>query len=90
MRCDQKSEVIKRDAESALEQAQLKRSAAQADSAAARETFNNWLSTRRATQPQLDAAHGAKGGAFFVLRAARQATHGNTPRTVDRRGAQPN
>lgn len=38
------------DADSALEQAQLKRRAAQADSAAARETFNNWLSTRHATQ----------------------------------------
>jgi len=38
------------DAQSALEQAQLKRRAAQADSAAARETFNNWLSTRHATQ----------------------------------------
>lgn len=45
-----KSEVAERDAGSALEQAQLKRRAAQADSAAARETFNNWLSTRRATQ----------------------------------------
>ena len=38
------------DAQAALEQAQLKRRAAQADSAAARETFNNWLSTRHATQ----------------------------------------
>jgi predicted RNA-binding Zn-ribbon protein involved in translation (DUF1610 family) len=38
------------DAQTALEQAQLKRRAAQADSAAARETFNNWLSTRHATQ----------------------------------------
>ncbi|MGH8848920.1 MAG: serine endopeptidase, partial [Polaromonas sp.] len=38
------------EADSALEQAQLKRRAAQADSAAARETFNNWLSTRHATQ----------------------------------------
>ncbi len=38
------------DADTALEQAQLKRRAAQADSAAARETFNNWLSTRHATQ----------------------------------------
>ncbi len=45
-----KSEVTERDAESALEQAQLKSQVAQADSAAARETFNNWLSTRRATQ----------------------------------------
>lgn len=38
------------DAQTALEQAQLKRRVAQADSAAARETFNNWLSTRHATQ----------------------------------------
>jgi ribosomal protein S20/predicted RNA-binding Zn-ribbon protein involved in translation (DUF1610 family) len=38
------------DADAALEQAQLKRRVAQADTAAARETFNNWLSTRRATQ----------------------------------------
>ena len=37
-------------ADAALEQAQLKRKAAQADSAAARETFDNWLATRRATQ----------------------------------------
>ncbi len=45
-----KSEAAERVAKSALEQAELKRSAAQADSAAARETFNNWLSTRRVTQ----------------------------------------
>jgi hypothetical protein len=38
------------DADSALEQAQLKRRIAQADTVAARETFGNWLSTRRATQ----------------------------------------
>ncbi|MDQ3059374.1 MAG: serine endopeptidase [Pseudomonadota bacterium] len=38
------------EADAALEQAQLKRRIAQADTAAARETFNNWLSTRRATQ----------------------------------------
>ena len=45
-----KSEVTERDAESALEQAQLKSQVAQADSVAARETFKNWLSTRQATQ----------------------------------------
>ena len=39
-----------RDAGSALEQAQLKRRVVQDDSAAARETFNNWVATRRATQ----------------------------------------
>ncbi|MDO8768379.1 MAG: zinc ribbon domain-containing protein [Burkholderiaceae bacterium] len=44
------SENAARDANSALEQAQLKRSAARADSAAARETFNNWLATRHVTQ----------------------------------------
>ncbi len=44
------AERAEQDAQTALEQAQLKRRAAQADAAAARETFNNWLSTRRATQ----------------------------------------
>ena len=38
------------EADDALAQAQLKRQVAQADSMAARETFSNWLSTRRATQ----------------------------------------
>ena len=45
-----KSEVTEREAESALEQAQPKSNVTQADSAAARETFDNWLSTRKATQ----------------------------------------
>jgi hypothetical protein len=39
-----------RDADEALQQAQLKLKSARADSAAARETFNNWLATRSATQ----------------------------------------
>jgi hypothetical protein len=38
------------DADSALQQAQLKLRSARADSAAARETFNNWIATRGATQ----------------------------------------
>ena len=38
------------DAREALEQAQLKLKIAQADSQAARETFGNWLATRRATE----------------------------------------
>ena len=38
------------EADDALAQAQLKRQVAQADTRAARETFNNWLATRRATQ----------------------------------------
>ena len=45
-----KSETDAETAETALEQAQLKQTAASTDSAAARETFNNWLATRRATQ----------------------------------------
>ena len=44
------AEQVGQDADAALAQAQLKRSAAQADSAAARDTFNNWLATRQATQ----------------------------------------
>ncbi len=44
------AERAEQDANAALQQAQLKQRAARADSAAARETFNNWLSTRRATQ----------------------------------------
>ena len=44
------AELADRNASTALEQAQLKRQVAQADTASARETFNNWLSTRRATQ----------------------------------------
>ena len=44
------TERAEQDADAALEQAQLKRRVAQADTTAARETFNNWLATRRATQ----------------------------------------
>lgn len=44
------AERAAQEAGDALAQAQLKRQVAQADSAAARETFSNWLSTRRATQ----------------------------------------
>ena len=44
------SDQAVQEAEAALEQAQLKRRIAQADTAAARETFNNWLATRRATE----------------------------------------
>lgn len=45
-----KAGLAARDAETLLGQVQLKRQVAEADSAAARETFNNWLATRGATQ----------------------------------------
>jgi hypothetical protein len=44
------SNRTERDADEALQQAQLKLKSARADSAAARETFNNWIATRGATQ----------------------------------------
>ena len=45
-----------KDANETLEQAQLKLKIAQADNQAARETFSNWLATRRATaRPEQDA-----------------------------------
>ena len=44
------TERAEQDADAALAQAQLKRRVAQADTTAARETFNNWLATRHATQ----------------------------------------
>ncbi|MBX7229274.1 MAG: serine endopeptidase [Burkholderiaceae bacterium] len=44
------AELTEQDAREALEQEQLKHRTAQADFAAARETFNNWLATRKATQ----------------------------------------
>lgn len=44
-----------RDAQSALDQAQLRHQAAQANQRAARDTFGNWLNTRQATQrPEQD------------------------------------
>ena len=69
------AEVAERDANSALEQAQLKRNAARADSAAARETFNNWLATRRATQlPEQDPELIARTRALDVLKDKERTT----------------
>ena len=58
-------------AQDALEQARLKHNAARANSAAARETFNNWLATRHATQrPDQDAELIARTGELDSLKLA--------------------
>ena len=61
--------------EAALEQARLKRSAARADTEAALETFNNWLSTRRATaRPDQDTELIARTRTLDDLKAKERAT----------------
>ena len=77
-------------AESALEQAQLKQRAARADSAAARETFDNWLATRRATQlsdqdPELIARTRALDGLKERERAAGVAVEAQQQASLDAR-----
>ena len=84
------AERVGQDAAAALEQAQLKRSAARADSAAASETFNNWLATRRATQlPAQDAELIARTRALDGFkekeRAAGAAVEAEQQRALDAR-----
>ncbi|MDB5868845.1 MAG: hypothetical protein JWP96_1177 [Polaromonas sp.] len=79
-------------ASAALEQAQLKRRIAQADTAAARETFNNWLSTRRATElseqnPELVARTRALDGLKDKERAAGAAVEAQQQAALDARQA---
>lgn len=58
-----------KDANETLEQAQLKLKVAQADNQAARETFSNWLATRRATaRPEQDAELVQRTAQLDVLR----------------------
>ncbi|RYX96774.1 MAG: zinc ribbon domain-containing protein [Comamonadaceae bacterium] len=77
-------------ADNALEQAQLKERAASADSAAARETFDNWLATRRATQlsdqdPELIARTRALDGLKSRERAAGVAVEAQQQAALDAR-----
>lgn len=60
-----------KEADDALDQANLKLKAAQADAAGARETFSNWLATRRATErPERDDELLARSAAIDQLKAA--------------------
>ena len=84
------AEQAGRDAAIALEQAQLKANVARADSAAASETFSNWLATRRATQlPGQDPELIARTRALDVLkekeRAADVAVEVQQQRALDAR-----
>ena len=74
-----------RDAQDALDQAELRQQAAQASNSAMRETFSNWLSTRRATErpeqdteliartQQLDGLRQAERDALSAVETQRQA-----------------
>ena len=64
------AELTEQKAARALEQAELKLSVAQQSSRTARETFENWVATRRATaQPEQDAELIARTRALDVLKA---------------------
>ena len=70
------AELTTRTAEEATEQAELKLQAAQTDSANAKETFNNWLATRRATQlSDQDPELIARTRALDALKARERATN---------------
>ena len=70
-------ERARQDAQSALEQARLKLQVARSDAQAARETFGNWLATRRATQlADQDPELLARTRQLDVLRQAERAAQG--------------
>ncbi|RIX49596.1 MAG: serine endopeptidase [Rhodocyclales bacterium GT-UBC] len=65
------TQQTRQDAQDALDQARLANNAARANSATARETFNNWLSTRRVTQrPEQDGELMARTRELDELKAA--------------------
>ena len=68
------AERIEQQAANALEQAELKRSAAAQSSRSARETFDNWIATRHATaQPDQDTELIARTRALDALKAREDA-----------------
>ncbi len=65
------TQQVRQEAQDALEQARLANNAARANAATARESFNNWLSTRHATQrPEQDSELIARTRALDELKAA--------------------
>jgi len=70
----QQADRAAHDAQEALEQARLRRRVAESDTQAARESFRNWLATRRATQrPDQDPELIARTEALDRLQAAERA-----------------
>lgn len=81
------------DAQTALEQAQLKLQVARSDSQAARETFNNWLATRRVTEraeqdPELIARTHALDGLKQAERSALSGVEQQNQAALDARQAE--
>ena len=80
------------DAQTALEQAQLQRSKVRSEVQAERESFNNWLSTRSATQradqdPEVIARTQALDALKLVERKAQQAVETQQQAALDARQA---
>jgi hypothetical protein len=88
-----RSQRANADAQSALEQARLKLQAARADTQSTRQTFNNWLATRRATQmadqdPEVIARTRALDALAQAERAAQSAVEKQEQAALDSRQAE--